>query len=513
MKNRILLIIAFLFSINLIQASINVKGKIVASEDDSPIVGAEIKIRVDSVKEISAKTNNTGNFSITIPDKSRTCDILINQLGYNTQKISIANMSENVDLGKIQLSPKTKTLNEVEIVASKVIDLPDKSIVFPSQLEKDRAINPLNLLSQISYSTMSLSVDEHSKSLKIEGLTPQILINGVKRDYADFNALNPQEILKIEYITYKDMRYGAPYINIITVRPPTGGTFMAELSAPVTTRQENHQIYTAYRRDKHELSLNYNGSFRDSRKEYKESFEKYIYPDKIEEYSFTSLPSRNLDRYHEASAEYTLSGGPQKVLVTTATLRYHSQDSKNQQQCDLGHDSFRRDIDWRSKLINPSLNVYGSLPVTDNGRLEIGLSGVYQHGDYTRALSQTNGYSEATFTNSNSYSVGADIYYSHRFSWSRLTAGITHTYTHASNDYIIEGEQSLQKIHKNRTSAFAGLRGRLGEVGSYYAAVGLVYTCRQRKHYSVCISDVSKESEKIQFPLRLRHELLLTGTE
>lgn len=81
MKTKVLLIIVILFSLNFAHAGINVKGKIVASEDDSPIVGAEITIRVDSVKEISAKTNNTGNFSITIPDKSRTCDILINQLG------------------------------------------------------------------------------------------------------------------------------------------------------------------------------------------------------------------------------------------------------------------------------------------------------------------------------------------------------------------------------------------------------------------------------------------------
>ncbi len=200
MKGTILWLIGMvsLLGINEALASV-VKGTVYSAEDESVLIGAEVTALVDSVQTLSAKTGNRGDFSLNVPDGANRCSLIITSTGYEPHKLSIANLAGDVDLGRILLTPTASTLGEVWVTASstRVIDLPDKSIVFPTQLEKDRATDPLNLLAQISYAAPSLSVNEQGRSVTIEGRTPQILINGVKRNYDDLNALDPQDVLKM----------------------------------------------------------------------------------------------------------------------------------------------------------------------------------------------------------------------------------------------------------------------------------------------------------------------------
>lgn len=439
MRKNLFIVLATLCSINIAEGSI-VKGLVRSAEDDSAVVGAAVALVVDSVQSADTETGNRGDFSFTLPEKSGGCSIIVNLMGYEPHRISITNLAEDIDLGKIYLTPTATLLDEVEVTtASRVIALPDKSIIFPTKTEKERATSPLNLLTQISFAAPKLKVSEYPEAISIGGQSPQILINGVKRSLSEFRALAPSDILKIEYITYTDMRYKAPYINIVTVRPPTGGVFMGNLTAPVTTRQENHQIYSAYRRGRHEIAVNYNGSVRDSRKEHRNVTEEYFYPGHTYEIDLEGDPSRLIDRFHNASIDYTLMGNPKKYLVATAALEYHSQNSHNRQTGTDMPDDLGRHTNGHFKSLSPSLNIYGSLPVKDNGRLEANISGAYASSDYTRTLSQTNGYRDITFTNSGSFTLGGDIMYEHRLSWAKLTATLIQSFGRASNDYEIDG--------------------------------------------------------------------------
>lgn len=462
-----------------------IKGRVLSSEDESIITGAKVTVYEDSVKVSEISTDNKGAFSIEIVDGGKEYRLEIRQPGYDTSVLSARNPWGTVDLGRILLTPEATMLNDVEVtVASKVIYLPDKRIIFPSQLEKDRSVNPLNLLAQISYSDPSLDIDEFHKSISVNGMTPQILINGVKKSYSDFNVINPRNVLKIEYVTSPDVRYGVPYVNIVTVKPPQGGSVMAEVSAPVTTRQENHQAYSSYRRGKHEVAVNYNGTFRDSRKEYCDLTEQYFAPDKTYEFIFKGQPSRLLDRDHGGSVEYSLIESPKKMLVATAALSYHSNDRDNRQMCETPSESFRRLTRNYNKDLSPSLQLYGSLPVTDDGRIEMNLTGAYNSGDYNRRMAQTNGYDETTVTKSDAYTIGAEIYYEHRLSWSRFNIGLSQNFTGASNIYDIGGASATDRLHSANTMISASLGGQAGRILGYFVSAGLKHHRVERGYTS-----------------------------
>lgn len=475
--NRYLLTMGLIIlGINLAEASI-VKGTVCSAEDEGMIIGAEVTALVDSVQTLSARTGNRGSFSLDVPDGASRCTLTVSSTGYEPHTLSVANLSGDVDLGRILLTTAASTLGEVSVTASttRVIDLPDKSIVFPTQLEKNRATDPLNLLAQISYVAPSLSVDEHGRSMTIDGRIPRILINGVRRSHDDLNALDPQDILKVEYITYPDIRYSAPYINIVTVRNPTGGSLMADLRVPVTTRKENHQLYASYRRGKHEVSVNYRGTFRDTRGDHTDLTERYFAPDRTYETELRGLPSRVLDRFHDASVEHSLVGGPKRMLVTTASIGYHSQDRDLDQLSTGISDRFRRLTVYDSRTVSPGLNIYGSLPVGGSGRLEMSLSGAYESGDHGRSMCQSDGYDESTAIRSGSYSLGGEVYYEHSFPWSKLTANVTHRRSHATNRYTVGEGQTRSTLHSNRTTASISLSGQIADILYYYASAGVTH--------------------------------------
>lgn len=469
---------------NIINAGV-INGRVLSAEDESVLTGAIVVVYEDSVKMPEVRTDNKGAFSVGITDGGKEYMLEISLDGYESRFVSTKNPWGKVDLGKIYLTPSAKMLNEVEVTTdSKVIYLPDKRIIFPSQIEKDRSTNPLNFLAQISYSDPSLDINEFHKSISINRQTPQILINGVKKSYTDFNALNPQNVLKIEYVTYPDVRFGAPYINIVTVKPPQGGSVMAEVSAPVTTHQENHQGYFSYRRGKHEVAVNYNGTFRDSRKEYDDLTELYFAPDKTYEFNFKGLPSRVLDRDHGGSVEYSLIESPRKMFVATAALSYNSNDKDNRQVCVTPSETFRRSTRNHNKSLRPSLQLYGSLPVTDDGRIEMNITGTYNSGDYSRHMNQTNGYDETTVSNSDAYTIGGEIYYEHRLSWSRLNIGLSQNFTRASNRYDIGGTSTTDKLHSANTMVSASLGGKAGSILNYYVSAGLKHHRVERGYTS-----------------------------
>lgn len=454
-----------------------VKGLVITSDTDNLVVGATVRVEADSVLQPVTQTTNNGRFSASVPDNAAVCRITVDLPGYDSQTITVNNPQEDVDLGRIELKPAAIYLDAIEVTTnSRVLDLPNKSIIFPTKIEKERALSPINLIKQISYAAPMIDVKEYPSSISIAGEAPQILINGVRKTYDDLDALKSENILKVEFVTYPDGRYGKPYLNVITVKPETGGDFMASLMAPVNSRQENHQIYTSYRRGKQELALNYNGSFSDSRKIHTSEVERYFAPDRTYEFNIAGLPSRSLDHDHRASLDYSLVASPKKMLEATASFNYHSKNDHIRQICAEPSTEYTRHNHRYFKTLSPQLSLYGSLPIGESNRLEMSLAGSFESGDYLRGLSQSNGYTENTYTTSDAYSLVGRVYFEHSFSWSTLYINFGHRYSKASNKYII-GEQTAdkQRLHQNRTVANISLSGQLGNILYYDATVGLTH--------------------------------------
>ena len=155
-------------------------------------------------------------------------------LAFTSFLISFA-FAQSGDTGKIKAqneqpdSIKTQELEEVVVVASKVIRKSDMDVYHPSQSAVEHSQNGMQLLNNLMIP--SLSVNDALGSITAAGQSVQVRINGRPSSIDNVRALLPETIKRVEWIDNPGLRYGdANYVlNFIVANPAVGGSL--QLSA------------------------------------------------------------------------------------------------------------------------------------------------------------------------------------------------------------------------------------------------------------------------------------------
>lgn len=110
MKKVIFLISCFfLMGIMVVEGQMRtVTGKVVSSEDNTPILGASVAVKGTTVGTV---TNNDGVFSLQVPQAARS--LMFSFIGYRTQELSISGVSQL----NVTLEPDVFSVDEVVVVA------------------------------------------------------------------------------------------------------------------------------------------------------------------------------------------------------------------------------------------------------------------------------------------------------------------------------------------------------------------------------------------------------------
>ncbi len=89
------------------------KGRVIGSDTNQPLVNASIMVEEVSVSSI---TNQDGYFSIRVPASSRNAQLVIRHLGYQNKKIPIITLIDNPN-NHLVMSPSPIQLSEVLVVS------------------------------------------------------------------------------------------------------------------------------------------------------------------------------------------------------------------------------------------------------------------------------------------------------------------------------------------------------------------------------------------------------------
>ena len=110
----ILILTLLILSTNSTFAQNYIKGKVIDSETQDPIIGATILTDMDAT--ISTTTNNEGYFEIKA---SANEQLHISFIGYNNETVYIKNAQEKI---VVKLQPKSLTLSDVVVVGQYAVD-------------------------------------------------------------------------------------------------------------------------------------------------------------------------------------------------------------------------------------------------------------------------------------------------------------------------------------------------------------------------------------------------------
>ena len=311
-----LCITGFFFAMNSFAQNSSVEGEILGNAAKEPLEYASVSLlnATNNTLVTGTLSDTTGKFKIEKLKKGNYI-LKIQFIGYET-KLSpsfILNTGQNLNIGKIEIVPGAKLLEEVSVSAMKLNSLNkiDKQTYRASQFESAKGGSAIDVLKNLP----SVAVNGQGE-ISVRGSTGfLVLING-KPVLADAETILSQlpanSLENIELITTPSAKYDpdgrAGIINIITKKGANNGlTFVADAQGglPSTTDYNNLKkpvrfggdATLNYRKDKWDISVG--GDY--TRNDIEGYREGNVYVKNFTENTITRLPSegeRSFNRYN-----------------------------------------------------------------------------------------------------------------------------------------------------------------------------------------------------------------------
>ena len=205
-------------------------------------------------------------------------------LAFTSFLISFA-FAQSGDTGKIKAqneqpdSIKTQELEEVVVVASKVIRKSDMDVYHPSQSAVEHSQNGMQLLNNLMIP--SLSVNDALGSITAAGQSVQVRINGRPSSIDNVRALLPETIKRVEWIDNPGLRYGdANYVlNFIVANPAVGGSLQLSAMPALNIAWGKYMADAKFNFGKSQFEIGNSFKLTNKIKVHRDYSETFTYPD------------------------------------------------------------------------------------------------------------------------------------------------------------------------------------------------------------------------------------------
>ena len=224
MKHTIFLAVLLCSAITATANNAKISGRIKDANDKSAIIGATVLLMQDTVQIAGTTTDNNGKFSLDADTGNYILEL--SYIGYETIRMALT-VNDNTHIGTIQMQEGATELGEVVVESQAIIQKVDRQILLPSKEQMQASSDGVSLLQNLQIPRIVISpIDNSVKTLSDESV--QLRINGVEASTADVKAINPKDIIRIEYHDQPGVRYNgaAAVVDYIVKHRDTGGSLM-----------------------------------------------------------------------------------------------------------------------------------------------------------------------------------------------------------------------------------------------------------------------------------------------
>ena len=394
-----------------------------------------------------------------------------------------------LNIDTIESSLKQVNLDEVTVEASSWVQKADRNLLYPNVQQIEQSRNGLQLLQKLQIPGVIINPTDNSIALADKSEV-SLRINGRPADNKEIQALSPEQIVRIEYIDNPGVRYGevGAVLDFIVKNPTSGGSFMGDISQSINRGFGEYWLSAKVNSGKSEVA--YSGWFspRWNLKMLRDNTEHYELPDGTR-YTRTeeSLDGSKFEQWnngHSLSYNYL---DPQKQMFN-ASLKFYYNQQENLFRGILtdhspgGTTSLMLD-DGKNHSITPSLNLYYQYNFDEDQLLMANVVASYEQPTSHRIYTEDElFYTDNSFTTgsslvdidnlikSRSYSILGEVDYEKRWKNSRVTAGIRHTQSWTTNDYVEQGIND--RMNQGNSYLFGEYWMRLGSHFDFSAGIG-----------------------------------------
>ena len=481
-------------SLQATRSRVVISGIIKDAADKSALVGVNVTL-VESQKSKGESTRNVvsgtvtdahGKFSL----ETETGEFVLecSYIGYEPIGMSLA-VSGNIHLGTIEMNEASTELGEVVVEGDAVIQKVDRQILLPNKEQLGASSDGMSLLQNLQIPRIVVNpADNTVKTLANQDV--QLRINGIEASNSEVMAINPKDVIRIEYHDQPGVRYNgaAAVINYIVKHRDTGGNLMLNASNGVTMPGwGEYHLSGKVNFGKSSFSLMTHYSPRDI----------YWTRTNAETYNFSTgtienrevgEPTRFKGNPVNLGLTYNWTNGEknmfQMALRDNMLFMPHSKTNRDSYLYQAT-DSFAIHDHESTQSISPSLDIYYQHNLPNNNHLYFDLVGTYINSSNDRRFEQLPlGETVADTTDvtsrvkGNKYSLIGEAIYEKDWENIALTVGVRHNQQWMENLYKGQSDQGPStkvSMMTAETYAFAEVQQRVKQF-SYAVGIGAMHT-------------------------------------
>ena len=371
---------------------------------------------------------------------------------------------------------KSITLDEVTVRASKVVNKPDGMVIYPTDSQRQASTNGYSFLEKLTLPNLRVDNINHTISAIDNRGGVQLRINGIIVDKPEMTALDPKDILRVDFIDKPGVRYGeslAYVINIITRRNDSGYSVGTDITSAITTIQGDGMVYGKWNKGKSEWSVSYDINGGKSKGSNILQNANYTLTDGSI-YTIERNDVETLRKYisHNAKLTYNWADSTATVFQTSLSGALNkTPDNYSIKEIIDGNHSYKATSRDGSKDLSPVLDIYFFRQLTPKQSIIANAVGTF-------ISTKTNSfYDEGTPYKYNvdgkSASLLSEMIYENRLKPFTLSAGLNYRYKHTRNDYT--GDATARtRMNDNKLYAFGEIKGSIKQF-QYSLGTGVSY--------------------------------------
>lgn len=371
---------------------------------------------------------------------------------------------------------KSITLDEVTVRASKVVNKPDGMVIYPTDSQRQASTNGYSFLEKLTLPNLRVDNINHTISAIDNRGGVQLRINGIIVDKPEMTALDPKDILRIDFIDKPGVRYGeslAYVINIITRRNDSGYSIGTDITSAITTIQGDGMVYWKWNKGKSEWSVSYDINGGKSKGSNILQNANYTLTDGSI-YTIERNDVETLRKYisHNAKLTYNWADSTATVFQTSLSGALNkTPDNYSIKEIIDGNHSYKATSRDGSKDLSPVLDIYIFRYLTPKQSIIANAVGTF-------ISTKTNSfYDEGTpyiyNVDGKSASLLSEMIYENRLKPFTLSAGLNYRYKHTRNDYT--GDATARtRMNDNKLYAFGEIKGSIKQF-QYSLGTGVSY--------------------------------------
>lgn len=372
----------------------------------------------------------------------------------------------------------TIRLNNVEVVAARVIDRTDGRSYLPSEAQRTNATSGWALLGKLSLPGIRIDdVAQTATAVDNRGEV-QVRLNGAIVAKGDMQTLDPKTIVRVDFIDRPGVRYGEGigYVVDIRTRRATGYAVGTHLNNTLTSFWGTNDVFGSWNKGKSQLSLFYQQGYQDLRGALTTENASYLMADgTVRSILRQDKEARNRSFDNTMELKYNLADS---LYVFQAALSLQSSNEPGNLQ--RGQMKEESENGWaeempdftntdKSHSVLPSLDLYFFRQLTARQSITASATGTFIRTTADHAQDEGTPYLYSV--SGHTWTMQGEAIYENRLKPFTLSAGANWNWKYSHNQYTGDSEADTH-VHKSGIYGFAQISGQLSRL-SYTLGLGL----------------------------------------